>query len=340
MSPSESLLREIRESRPIAPETLRERVRLVAVSEPARESLFDRLRTRRTALVALPATLVVALLAAGVIGSTRPSSRDVAVSSDGGGAAAEDAATLESRAAAPPAAGSSDAISPDPGRLQRIDAELSLRVEGVEQLSGATQDAMRIVRGLGGHVGSVSYDATPGGAGFAQLTLRVPAARVQNAVVQLSALGTILGQRFGVQDLQETVDDLSSQIAETEQRIAQLRAQLDNPRLGDDERATLRIQLDEARRQLAELRRLRAGTTAEGRFATIQLHLTTEDVLATPGGEENGALDRVVDILRWEGLALLYIAVVVGPFLLLALLVWLALRHRRRRTETRLLAEN
>jgi uncharacterized coiled-coil protein SlyX len=341
MSPSESLLQEIRESRPTAPETLRERVRLAAVAPPARASLFDRLRTRRTALIALPATLVVALLAAGVIGLTRPSSGDEIVASEGGGAvASKDAATLESRAGAPPSAGTSDAIAPDPGRLQRIDAELSLRVEGVEQLSGATQDAMRIVRGLGGHVGSVSYDATPGGAGFAQLTLRVPTARVQNAVVQLSALGTILGQRFGVQDLQETVDDLSRQITETEQRIAQLRAQLDKPRLGDDERATLRIQLDEARRQLAELRRLRSGTTAEGRFATIQLHLTTEDVLATPGGGENGALDRVVDILRWEGLALLYAVVVAGPFLLLGLLVWLALRLHRRRTESRLLAEN
>ena len=239
-----------------------------------------------------------------------------------------------------PPAGGADAIAPDPGRLQRIDAELSLRVEDVEELSRATQEAMRIARSLGGHVGSVSYDASPGGAGSAQLALRVPAARVQSAVVQLSALGTILGQRFGIQDLQGTVDDLARQITEAEQRVAELRRQLAGTNLTEDERAALRIQLDEARRVVTELRRQRAGTQAEGRFATIQLGLTTEDVLAAPGAEEDGALDRVVDILRWEGLAVLFALVVAGPFVVLGVLVWLALRLRRRRTETRLLEQN
>jgi Domain of unknown function (DUF4349) len=349
MSPSEALEQEIRASRPAAPTELRERVRLLAAQEPASASVFARMRTRRGLLVALPATAVVALLAAGVIGLTRPGSADDSIAVGGGatgsgGDAVQDSATsLESRAATPQAAapsGPADAIAPDPGRLQRIDAELGLRVEGVEELSRATQQAMRIVRGLGGHVGSVSYDATPGGAGSAQLALRVPSARVQSAVVQLSGLGTILGQRYGIQDLQATVDDLARQITETQQRIAQLRRQLRNTSIIDDERAELRVQLDEARRQLAELRRLRDGTTAEGRFATIQLHLTTEDVLATPGAGGDDLLDRVVDILRWEGLALLFALVVAGPFVVLGLLAWLVLRTRRRRVETRLLAEN
>ncbi|MBA3347948.1 MAG: DUF4349 domain-containing protein [Actinobacteria bacterium] len=356
MSPSESLLQEIRASRPAATAELRERVRLVAAQEPAKRSAWEswltRVTARRVLLVAAPATLVVALVAATAIGLTRPgsdASDGVAVSggtvSSGSaemGTAEDSAKSLEStRSATPPTSTGAGSIAPDPGRLQRIDAELSVRVEGIEELSRATQEAMRIVRALGGHVASTSYDATPGGAGFAQLALRVPSARVQTAVVQLSGLGTILGQRFGIQDLQETVDDLARQISETEQRIAQLRRQLAGTSLGDDERASLRIQLDEARRQLAELRRARDATRAEGQFATIQLALTTEDVLAAPGGEKDkGALDRVVDILRWEGLAVLYALVVAGPFLLLGLIAWLALRQRRRRTDTRLLAEN
>jgi hypothetical protein len=352
MSPSDALQQEIRAARPAAPAELRERVRLVVAQEAAQEprrkpSLAQRLSPRRFLLVAAPAALAVAVVAAGVIGLTRPGSVDDlsvsggtaepgAVQSDG-----DSAESLESgRAFTTPADGGADAIAPDPGRLQRIDAELSLRVEDVEELSRATQEAMRIARSLGGHVGSVSYDASPGGAGSAQLALRVPAARVQSAVVQLSALGTILGQRFGIQDLQETVDDLARQITEAEQRVAELRRQLAGTNLTEDERAALRIQLDEARRVVAELRRQRTGTQAEGRFATIQLGLTTEDVLAAPGAEEDGALDRVVDILRWEGLAVLFALVVVGPFVVLGVLVWLTLRLRRRRSETRLLEQN
>ncbi len=342
MSPSEALQREIREARPVAPAGLRERVRLAVAEEPVREPsplqrLARRFSPRRVLLVAAPATLVVAIAAAGVVGLSQPASPDETVRSgraDGGAAGAEDSSVLESTA--PP--GQADAIAPDPGRLQRIDAELTLRVEDVEELSRATQEAMRIARSLGGHVGSVSYDATPGGAGSAQIALRVPSARVQSAVVQLSGLGTILGQRFGIQDLQGTVDELSRQITETEQRIAQIQAQLGRPNLAEDERATLRVQLDEARRLLAELRRGRDATQAEARFATINLGLTTEDVSALP--EEESALDRVVDILRWEGLAVLFALAVVGPLVLLGLLVWLVLRLRRRRAEARLLAEN
>jgi hypothetical protein len=341
MSPSELLQEEIRAARPAAPGELRERVRLVVAEEPERRpSVFERLSLRRFLLVAAPATLVVAVVAAGVIGLSRPASPDeVAVSGAARAQEDSDGALELAQPESTPSSGGADAIAPDPGRLQRIDAELSLRVEDVEELSRATQEAMRIARSLGGHVGAVSYDATPGGAGSAQLTLRVPAARVQNAVVQLSALGTILNQRFGIQDLQGTVDDLERQITEAEQRVAQLQAQLERPNLTDDERASLRIQLDEARRVLTELRRQRDGTRAEGRFATVHLGLTTEDVDVVAGGDD-GALDRVVDILRWEGLAVLYVIVVAGPLVLLGALVWLALRVRRRRTEARLLEQN
>jgi len=45
-------------------------------------------------------------------------------------------------------------------------------------------------------------------------------------------------------------------------------------------------------------------------------------------------------VLAWEGIALLYALVVAGPFILLGVLVWLALRLRRRQVETRLLEQN
>ena len=79
MSPSEPLLNEIRAARPVAPTELRERVRLVAAQEPSPEPLLARLPRRldlrRFLLVGTPATLAVAVVAAGVIGLTRPDER-------------------------------------------------------------------------------------------------------------------------------------------------------------------------------------------------------------------------------------------------------------------------
>ena len=339
---SEPLLNEIRATRPAAPEALRERVRLIAVQEPEPAPLRDRVRFnwgwRRVALLA-PAAVAVALVAGTVIGLTRPGGEVVA----GGGddpvtATAESSMAQEdaSRSAAPPSGGTG-LVEPAPGRLQRVDAELSLRVEDVEELSRATQQAMRIARSLGGHVAAVNYDSVPDGPGFAALTLRVPVARANDAIAQLSGLGTILGQRYGVQDLESTVEDLQRQIAETEARVARIVRQLRSATLTEEERATLQIQLGEARRQLADLRRALSATRAEGALATIQVSLTTEDVQALPAQESR--LDDVKDVLVWEGVVLLYALVILGPLALLVALVWLVARALRRREEARLLEE-
>jgi hypothetical protein len=345
---SEPLLQEIRESRPAAPAELRERVRALAAEEPVREPAWhDRFRLtwgwRRLVLVA-PAAVAVALVAGTVIGLTRPGGDEIAaVGRDDATMSSEPAleAQAQDRAAAPPSAGggvSGGAVAPSPGRLQRYDAELSLRVGDVEELSRATQQAMRIARSLGGHVAAVNYDSTPDGPGFASLTLRIPVARATDAVEQLSGLGTILNQRYGVQDLEATVGDLERQLAETEARVARLVRQLRAAGLTEDERATLQIQLDEARRQVTELRRQLSATRAEGALATITLALSTEDAQAVPAGPSR--LDDVREVLEWEAIAALYVAVVLGPLVLLGALVWLALRWARRRETARLLEQN
>jgi hypothetical protein len=344
---SEPLLQEIRESRPAAPVELRERVRALAAEEPVREPAWhDRFRLtwgwRRLVLVA-PAAVAVALVAGTVIGLTRPGGDEIAAVGDDATMSSEPAleSQAEDRAAAPPSAGGSvsgGAVAPSSGRLQRYDAELSLRVDDVGELSRATQQAMRIARSLGGHVAAVNYDSTPDGPGFASLTLRIPVARATDAVEQLSGLGTILNQRYGVQDLEATVGDLERQLAETEARVARLVRQLRAAGLTEDERATLQIQLDEARRQVTELRRQLSATRAEGALATITLALSTEDAQAVPAGPSR--LDDVREVLEWEAIAALYVIVVLGPLLLLGAVVWLALRWARRRETARLLEQN
>ncbi len=339
---SETLQNEIRSTRPAAPESLRERVRELAAQEPAREPFLARFEWRRLVLVA-PAALVVALVAAGVIGLTR----DDVVKSGGdemaasGGAPA--IATLESatperaKTLAPANAADSAFVAPVPGQLQRYEAELRLRVDDVEALSSATKHAQRIALQHGGTVASLQYDAPAAGVGAAQITLRIPTTRVQSAMTQLSQLGTILGQRYGIEDLQVQADTLQSQVEAAQRQIAQLVARLESSTLPPGDRVVLQSRLTNAREKLAGLREGVRGTKAEARTATIYLTLTTEEI--QPGAESGSRIDDVQDVLAWEGIALLYVLVIAGPFLLLGLLTWLALRLRRRREEARLLAK-
>lgn len=328
---------QLRAAKPAASPELRERVRTIAARtpEPRRPFFPARLSLRRAVLIAAPAALAVALGAAGVIGLTRSGADERVVSPPL--AAAEKGATtsLQSGGAATDAAAG---LPPTAGRLQRYDAELRLRVDDLGALSAATQKAMRIARSLGGHVASAQYDAPETGPGNAMLVLRVPAIRVQSAIVQLSGLGTILGQRIGIEDLQGQADTLSDRIAAVQGEIASLRRQLETPDLTDDARAQLELQLAQSRRELADLRAALDQTRAEGTLATVSVSLTTEQTARLQEqGRLERALDRALDALAWEASAALIFLSVAGPLLLLAGGAWKLGAVRRRRADERLL---
>ena len=80
--------------------------------------------------------------------------------------------------------------APTPGRAQRYSAQLTLSVKDVDALSSATQQALRITRDLGGYLVTVSYATSD--TGVSSLTLKVPTANVQDAIVRLSGLGKIV----------------------------------------------------------------------------------------------------------------------------------------------------
>jgi hypothetical protein len=331
-------------------------VRALSVREPVREPFLDRIRFTwgwRRLVVAVPATLVVALLAAGVIGLSRDDRAGDEQAASGSTATALDSfntqrAMPESSAASPPAqrellpaakgADAGGAVAPVPGQLQRFEAELSLQVDDVDALSDATKQAQQIARDHDGTVSSLQYEAPSKGVGAAQITLRIPTAQVQGALAELSQLGTIVGQRYGIQDLQQQADSLQTQIEQTQRRIAQILAQLGSPTLSDENRVVLQSRLTSNRQKLTGLREAMRSTRAEAATSTVYLSLTTEEIQATPVG--GGRLDGIKDVLAWEAIAILYVLVVAGPFVILAILIWLALRLRRRQVEARLLEQN
>jgi hypothetical protein len=340
------LVRELQGARPLAPDALRERVRSIATREPvARPSLATRLRFRPRLLAAVPACAVAVAVVAGVVGLSRAPSVQQAgpiASADAttSGTELQTAPATAKESAAPPAVGAVTGSGPGPttGRAQRYQAELAIQVKDGDALSAATQRALTTVRSLGGYVVSVSYASAESGA--AQLTLRVPTDRVQQAIVGLSSLGTIVSQRVQIDDLQGTLDETAAQIDALREQIARLDARLASSTLPAATRATLEARRSEARRQLATLRAQRSATAQEAAFATIQLSLATpNDAGVVPAAPTriDRALDDAKAILVWEATALVYLLLVAGPIALLAAGAWLLARALRRRADERLL---
>jgi hypothetical protein len=342
------IVRELQATRPAASDALRDRVREIAIREPvSRPSIASRLGLRRRLLLVVPAAAVAVAVAVGVVVLSRTQSVREATPT-----AQEDAATGSTSLTAPataktdsadaPAGGEANRASgptPTTGRAQRYQAQLAIEVADPDALSAATQKALSTARSLGGHVVSVSYSSAD--TGSAQLLLRVPTNRVQEAIVTLSGLGRIVSQQVQIDDLQGALDETDAMIASVRERIARIGARLESTTLDDGTRATLEARRATARQQLAELRAQRAATAGEAALATIQLALSTpsgQSAIPAAPSRFDRSLDDAARILVWEATGALYFLVVAAPVALLAAGAWLLTRTFRRRADERLLA--
>ena len=338
---SADLTRELRAARPVAGDALRERVRAIAATQPKRRpSPFARFTPRRLVLVAVPAAAVIVAAVAGVaglVGSEQPQRLADTPLATESATVAQDAAR-SALAPAPKAGATEAAPAPTPGRAQRYAAQLTIAVKDNDALSQATQDALTTVRQLGGFVLDVQYATSE--TGSASMTLRVPTARVQDALVRLSGLGTILAQQVQIDDLQGQVDGLETREAALSEQIARLSARIAAPALDAETKATLVARRDAARSELARVRTEHSQVTGEAGLATIQLALQTEErsAVAPAPSRIDRALERAGEILAVEATAVLYALVILGPVALLVLLAWLARRGLRRRDDERLLS--
>lgn len=227
----------------------------------------------------------------------------------------------------------------DPRRATDVDLLVELRLRDADELSTAAGRAMAITRSLGGWVAGSDVDSS-GREGQAQLQLRVPVGRVEDAVVRLSELGTVTGQRMETIDLQAGIDRRDRRIEELDRaiRIGQLR--LESGTLEPEERLIVQIRLERQRAARADLLRANTRDRREAATSELTLLLHTREAPAAAAEDEGEAAGAARDALRLLGAigtVALFLAIVLAPLLLLAVLVWLALRSRSRRIETRLL---
>jgi hypothetical protein len=296
------VLEELRDTAPRAPELLRDRVRAMPAVPPRRA-----LRLRPALAAAIAIALAVGL-GAGIIGGVTGSSEQEAQR--------RFAPALELAPAPTVGDQGGQELKLAPGltaksRLQQQQVSMQIRVD---DLSGATQKAVRETRRLGGYVAAANY-STGETSGDSRLDLRVPAQNVQKAIASFTELGTILAQQISVADLQAGLDRLDARIVKAR-------------REGD-------------KQALNKLERSRVALVQEGTYAKVSLQLTTAKPAAKQ--QEPGRFDRfwgdAGDILGKEAIGVLYALVIVGPLAILAALALFAERARRRRADHRLLEE-
>jgi hypothetical protein len=299
----EGLVSELRAARPVAPDELRRRVAAIA----ARPTALRRKLNVGWVLGPAAAALAAGAIAVGVLSGGEQEQPQQA------------AAPLVERA-------SKDALEALPGspvapakRAQRYSARITLRVK---DLSDVTQGALRETRALGGHVRTVDYGEGRG-EGTARLVVRVPIGRVQAAILRFSELGTILDQHVSVRDVQPRLDRRFDRIAELRRLI---------PTLAGDDLAVAQTELEALQTAQAKERR-------QASFATVSLALTTaeQEAVPAPPGRIERAFDRAAGVLVAEAVAVVYAAVVAAPFILLGLVLVIALRAARNRSDKRLL---
>jgi len=340
MTPSPELIHELRASRPPAPAELRARVRAVASERPARAPWANwRLPARRGLLVAVPAAAALAVASAGVLGVARSDSPQ-AVSQD-----TLEKSTLQTASpeydTSTAGQGARSQTQPAPltdERAQRVSATLTVEVKDANAVSHAAQSALDLTRSLGGYV--VASSVATGEEGSASITVRVPVNKVQDAIAGLSDLGRLVSQQVTIDDLQQSLDELTRREATTRTQIARIRARLESESLDPQTEAVLRARLQTLRTELVSLRRGLAATNAEARMSTIQLSVVTPNAsgAVAPSSRIDRTIDEALNVLAWEGVVALGLLIVLAPFAFVGLAAWLGRRVYRRHEEERLLA--
>lgn len=347
----EGLVRELRAAAPPAPPHVREHVRTLRPPEPRRSAW-------RPALIALP---IAAAVFAGAFGLSRGGG------SDGGGEAAGGAESLSPEAAStvpqspnaarrfevtpstrdasrtalpqgqPWAATRAGSLAAAGGRAQEWDVSLELRVRDNDRLSDASADAIRTTRELGGFVVSSSV-ATRERSGEARLVLRVPSARIQDAIARLSELGTITAQQVEIQDRQDELDRLRRRIDTLRVQRAELKLRLRTENLTAPQRLELELRLQRINGRLNTLTMTRNGVAREVALAEVSLVVRTGSSAVPPSeGRIEGAARDALHVLSVAGAVTVFLLIVLTPLVAIAGVMWLARRSLRRREHDRLL---
>jgi hypothetical protein len=340
-----------------------------------RVMLFPALGVAATAMVAVVIALAVngsneyssTLSDSGAGGSAGGASSGGAESAGGGGSAASTAAPQAGSAApapsalrqaqrpksvssggvtgadlalAVPAAPGQASPRADSRRARKVETSASLTlVSRPDRISGVADGVVRVTDALGGFVVSSTVSSTDGGGG-GTFELRVPSARLQRALAELSRLAH-------VQERAQATQDITAESVSATDRLQEARAERRSllRRLArattDAETASLRGRLRDVSARIAAAKASLARVNNRASFSTVTVTLASDSNAAAAGDDgrwtpADAARDAVRVLEAVLGGALIGLAVLL-PLAILAALGMVTTRAAGRRRRERAL---
>jgi hypothetical protein len=311
-----------------------------------------------------PAGAFVTLLVVGAVAISQsgvgedggePSDVATELGRDTGGAAVEDQVLQE---AAPPGEGAdgpsqlgpADAAEPgvvappfDPTRPGLVPGQDDRKVERAAEITlstepddvpGVADDVVGVTDSYDGIVVSSQVSGTEGERSIARFDLAIPAAKLSDALADLSELADVKSRSESTLDITESFvsarERLADARAELETLLTQL-AEADTPR----ETRSIRARIDIVRGEIAQARGQLEDVGRRARFARVSV--TVEGDGGSGGWSLSDAADDALDVLRTiAGVALVSLAVLV-PLAVLVAIFWIASRAAARRRRERAL---
>jgi hypothetical protein len=243
-----------------------------------------------------------------------------------------------SRAAGPLATPTApDAPARDRAVLRNAAITLSTPPDEVESV---VDRAIRLVDSLGGYV-ETSEVSSSGSRASATLSVKIPSAKLDSGLAQISKLAHVKSRSQQAQDVTDQRSALEATVRDARADRDGLRARLAKAAT-DKERSSLRARLDRASRRVTRAERAVASLGQEVSFATVELSVEgsrRSGAAAVPGdrwtpADALGDAGRVLEVIA--GVLVIALAIAL-PLAILAVLAGFGNRVVTRRRRERAL---
>jgi Domain of unknown function (DUF4349) len=289
------------------------------------------------------ATVGCALLAFVLVAAPNMGGSDDAEPASSGSASAP---AMREESADKSGGGASTAAAPESDRIRDFSLESRAVISSATLTLSTTPDkvntvndrAIRVVDGLGGYVQTSRVDAS-GNQASATLVVKIPSAKLDSGIAELSKLAHVKGRSQQAEDVTDQREVLEARVRDARADREGLRVRLSKATT-DAERSKLRAQLDRASRRVTQRQRTLNELGQAVSFATVELTIDGDrrgGAVAPPGGrwtpgDAVGDAVRVLEVIA--GVLVITLAVLL-PIALIAGLGAFAgrilVRHRRER---------
>ena len=235
-----------------------------------------------------------------------------------------------------------DSAQPAEKRAVKASASLTLSTTP-DRVQGITNRAITIVDQLDGYVQSSQIDQPSSSRAIANLSLRIPSAKLDDGLGRISKLANVQSRTQQTEDLTDQREALEASIRDARADREGLRSRLEKATT-DKERSRLRGLLARATRRVTMRTRALNELGREVSYATVDLEIrgTKRSGAAAPAeaddrwtpGDAFGDAVRVLEVVA--GILLIVLAI-LAPIVAIGVLTWIAVRITTRRRRERAL---